>query len=500
MTVEKVGRAMSWSVIARVAGFAAGMAANIIVVRSLGAYNWGIISALQSIGGFVAAIVALGLGNAILKFLPEMRVRGDLPGFFRNIRRLIVIQIVVWLALMVLAHLFGDRLGQFFNDRYNRFGIYLQFAVAFMIFEIFNLLITNVLQSWYETKMLAIVTVITRACYILLLILFIMSGLGVIGYILAAAAANLGTCIALLPLARRLVGGEGETAGSPPSTRRILLFSLPFVVTGILNQIVWRHSEVILLGHFHDLEIAGMFGLAYRIPQLMLEFIPMTIWPIVLAGASEVYSRNRGDLPDAIDTYYRLLFILVMPVAAMGFAFARPFIPILYGSEMVPAALLTQMFFVVFSYSFIYTPLSMTLYVMGKSWINMLVFSFLAVVNIGLDLALIPRYGLWGAFFPVSAAFIAGVATFAIVVGRVKPDVKIPVAFIARCYTAAVPAALLSLTSARWSSAPALAVQIVAGLFLLIAGFRLMGVIGEKEKGLIRKLPLPLKERILSVF
>jgi O-antigen/teichoic acid export membrane protein len=306
---------------------------------------------------------------------------------------------------------------------------------------------------------------------------------------------------ALVPKVRSLMRAEERRPGAAaPGLRTVLRFSLPFVATALLNQIVWRHSEVLFLGHFTGVEEAGYFGLAYRTPQMLLEFIPLAVWPIVMAGTAEAYSRSAANLPRAIDLYYRMLFILVMPVAALGFAFARPLVPILFGEAMTPAAPFTQLFFVVFSYSFLYTPLSMALYVMEKSWVNMLVFAFLAVVNVGLDLALIPRWGLLGAFLPVAFVLVLGVLAFYTVLRRMRPDVVVPFGFIARCYAAVLPACLLALTAARWNSIAALAVQIPAGIALLIYGFRWMRVIGEGEKQLILKLPIPLKEHIIKVF
>jgi O-antigen/teichoic acid export membrane protein len=275
---------------------------------------------------------------------------------------------------------------------------------------------------------------------------------------------------------------------------------LPFVATGLLNLIVWRQSEVLFLGAFHGETAAGFFGLAYTVPQLLLEFVPLTVWPLVMAGMSEAYARNPARLPDAIALYYRLLYVLVIPVAALGFAFARPLVPVIYGNEMLPAALFAQLFFVVFSYAFLYTPLSMALYVTGKSWVNMLIFAFLAVVNIGLDLALIPRYGLWGAFVPVAFVMILGVAVFYIVSSRIVRNMYIPVLFIVRCYLAALPTAAIALAAERWSGPVALTLQIVAGVVLLIACFRFLRVMGPQERELIAKLPIPLKGAILKLL
>jgi hypothetical protein len=107
---------------------------------------------------------------------------------------------------------------------------------------------------------------------------------------------------------------------------------------------------------------------------------------------------------------------------------------------------------------------------------------------------------MWGAIGSVSFVLLMGVILFHAVMRRVRPDVKTPVGFIARCTIAAAPTCLLSLLADRWTSPAALALLATAGLLLLFAGFRALKVIGDEEKEMIRMLPIPAKERILSVF
>jgi O-antigen/teichoic acid export membrane protein len=500
MSLERVSGAMYWSVLAKATRFGAGIISNILIVRSLGATDWGMYSVIKSLFAFASTVIMLGAGNAVLRFLPLVRVRGGIRSFMATLKRLIVIQIAVWAVLLSVVYLAGDNLQGLFGGRFEGLGYYLLFAVGFVIFEVFLGLVTSVVQSWYETKWYAIVTFIGNAIYVILLIYFLKSGAGILGILLSGAIVNIAMSVMLLPQSRRLVATEQGTPEEDTNIGTVLRFSLPFVATGLLNLIVWRQSEVLFLGAFHGEAAAGYFGLAYTMPQLLLEFVPLTIWPLVMAGMSEAYARDPGKLPNAIALYYRLLYVLVIPVAALGFAFARPLVPVIYGNEMMPAALFVQLFFVVFSYSFLYTPLSMALYVTGKSWVNMVAFAFLAVVNIGLDLALIPRYGLWGAFIPVAFVMILGVAVFYIMASRIVRNIYIPVSFIIRCYLAALPTAALALTAVRWSGPVALPLQILAGTVLLIACFRFLRVMGPQERELIAKLPIPLKGAILKLL
>jgi O-antigen/teichoic acid export membrane protein len=500
MIVEKAGRAMSWSVVAKVARFVAMPLSYVVIVRALGEHDWGVLSVLRTVTGFALVVIMLGGGRAALRYIPEVRVRGGMRELLSAMGRLGILQATAWALLTAAAYLFGERISHFFHQDPSVFVRFLVIALGLVLFEAGMALTMNLLQSWYETRRMAFVMIIGNAVYVTLLILFMRWNLGIAGVLAAGGAVNLMMILLLVPEVVVLMRRPPAEDSPGPGVTRMLKYSLPFVATGLLNQIIWRHSEVLFLGHYTGMEAAGYFGLAYRIPQMTLEFIPLSIWPIVMAGISERYAENPGRLGESIDLYFRLLFLLIVPVAAMGIAFSEPLVPLLFGQQMQPAASMTRLFFIVFSYSFLYTPLSMALYVMEKSWVNMLVFTALAIVNIGLDLALIPRFGLWGAFFPVSAVMLLGIAAFRFVAGRYDPELSIPVGFIGRCCLAGLPTALLGISASRWNSPVALAVQMVIGVFFIFTGLKLLKVFGDREKELMLRLPIPMKERIVSIL
>jgi len=501
MELAKIGRAMSWNAMARIARFVAGPIAYIIIVRSLGEYNWGLLSILKTIMGFSLILVMAGGGKALLKFIPEMKVRGGIGKFYGTVRRLLLIQCSVWAVLLVLSWLMSDRIAHLYRVQDLNFEFLLVVAVGFVLFQFMMSLVTKVLQAVYETKLLGFVILGGNILYIICLILFLkLVNMGIPGVLLAGGVSNIAMILVITPTIRRLFTDKDTDEEPVPDLMQVMKFSLPFVVTGLLNQIVWRQSEVLFLGHFTGMEEAGYFELAYRMPQMLLEFIPLAIWPIIMAGMSESYSQDRKQLSRGIRLYFKLLYITVIPVAAMGFAFSGELIPVLYGESMALSGLFAQMFFVVFSYSFLYTPLSMSLYVMEKSWVNMLIFSLLAVINVGLDFALIPHFGLWGAFIPVAFVMVIAVVVFYFAIKRFRKDIEVPIKFIGRCYLAGIPTALLALAAWKWHHPIALAVQMIVGVILLTLSFRLLKIIGEREKEIIMQMPIPFKRIIVAVL
>jgi O-antigen/teichoic acid export membrane protein len=289
----------------------------------------------------------------------------------------------------------------------------------------------------------------------------------------------------------RPVPRESGVTGRSVDLGTAVRYSLPFLAIGILNLITWRQSEVLFLGHFRTAAEAGYFDLAYRLPQMVLEFVPGAIWPLVMAGFAEVYTRDPGALRRATDAYYKLLFLLVAPLSIGGVLTGDLAVRLLYGGQYDLSGTVCQVFFMVFALSFIATPLSMVLYVLERPGIGLAIYAVNAAINVGLDLLLIPRYGVWGAVIPVSLVIFLSPVPYLFVLRRLGADVEVPWGFLARVYGAsAVMFALWPLRA--WVTGPWSLIGLTgAGVVLYGLGLRFLRVLGPAEQSLIERANLP---------
>jgi len=495
---------MVWSVVARGGRIALGFASGIIVVRTLGPHDYGVLSLVRALLMFAVVLVGAGMGQAILKFLPETRVASDAAAARRLLRTAVAINLVVWAALVTASYLTRGALESFFP--YEGLGVIVTAAFALALFEVFFVLIARILEAGYDTKRLSFASIAGHVVYIAALLVVLPRGGAVLGVLAAAAAGNVVACSILLAPARAALAGGGETAdggaaGATPSQiplGRLFRFSAPLVLVGLLVQVVWRQSETIFLGYFRTAEETGFFDLAYRLPQQMLEFVPTAVWPLVMAGFSELYARNASEMGDAIDRYYRMLFMLCTPICAVGIVLGGVAVPIVFTPEMAPAAVPTQVFFAIFTVSFFGTPLSMTLYVLEKTHLNLIVYLCLAAVNVGLDLLLIPKYGVAGAIVPVALVTVAAPFVYRGIVGRYVANVRIPFGFIGRCFLASGAVLLLAPFTRFVTGAAHLAVALALAGVLIVLAFRVFRVVGEREREMLGAVPIPGADRLLK--
>jgi O-antigen/teichoic acid export membrane protein len=184
----------------------------------------------------------------------------------------------------------------------------------------------------------------------------------------------------------------------------------------------------------------------------------------------------------------------------MGAVLGGRIIPVLYGDAMAPAGVPTQIFFLIFPISFFGTPLSMALYVIEKSYANLIVYLALAVVNVSLDLLLIPRFGIIGAVIPVGLVIAASPVIYKRLLGRYVSGTRIPYAFIGKCFLASSPVLLLLPFAGFINDAFGLAAAVAAACALVLAGAKTVKLIGKEERDMLGSVPIPAVKWLVKML
>jgi O-antigen/teichoic acid export membrane protein len=493
-TTQRIGTAMAWSVASRAGRFVLGFASSVLVVRGLGNHDYGVLSAVRSVLMFVVLLAGFGTGQTLLRFLPALRVAHAGTSARALVRRVALVHVGVWLAMVGLAFALQGPIERALNVPGS--GLFVAIGIGLALFEVLFALLANVLNAAYDTARLSAASLASHAVYIAVVVPALRAGWGVTGVLVAAAAGNALACAMVWPRLKPAIDWGSDPSPATVSGARIWRYSLPFAAIGVLNLIVWRQSETLLLAHFRSPEETGYFDLAYRLPQTILEFVPGTVWPLVMAGMSEAYARDPARLSGAIQRYYRMLFALCTPLCVLGALLGGRAVSVLFGEAMQPAAVPTQLFFVIFTVSFLSTPLSMALYVLEKTSVNLLIYIALAIINVGLDLILIPKFGVPGAMIPVAIAIALQPVVYFVAVRRFIPGVSIPFGFVGRCLAGSAPAAVV-VGILHWvPGIPGLVAAGLVALPVLLVSFRVARIFGEGELAALRAIPVPLAARM----
>jgi O-antigen/teichoic acid export membrane protein len=518
-TGQKVTGAMSWILVPRAIQVAVSLVTSILIVRKLGRFDYGTLSVLRSLLCLAVVVLGLGLGQAINRFIPELRVTDRRHEGRGLLYRCLLLQSAFWVVACLVLFLLRGVL----QTHYSTYGDLLLLGVFLSLAEVAAGTVTQYAIASYRTREMALAaglgTLVLAGGTVLLLHL----GTRVPGVLIASAAGFAATTVALGLLLRRGSTDSGgapgfaasAASGSSPGRaagwdtvlgamavpwKRFLGYALPWVPNFLLLFVVWRQSETILLGIFRSREEAGFFDLAYKLPMLVLEFVPSAVYPLVLAGFAETATVARGRMTAVIETYYRLLFFIVTPLALLGVAMGDTLLTRMYGENMAQAGPYCQAFFLVFAAGFLGTPLSMTVYIFEKVWVNVLLNVAYGVVVLGLDLLLIPRYGLLGATIPTSLVTVITPFVRYAIARRYLEDIRIPWAFIGRTFLASSP--LLGLAWAkRWATdLPRTALLLLAAAIVTLLCYRWARVLRTEDREFLLRSRIPARKWILRII
>jgi len=497
-TRDKMTGALYWTFLPRVVQTVVTLGTSVVIFRTLGEFDAGRLKIVQAALTGIIIFFNLGLMQALNRFVPEIRVSAGVDQSRALLFRCLGLQSGLWF-FSVLALFLGRKFLYDFQPEYARIFL---LGVLLSVVQVSASTMNSYAIASYKAREVAVSLSLGTLVSAGMTVALFAVGLRIEGVLYAIAIGHLANFLIVVWMLRRFHGEKKSlrTTGSEFPWSRLLRYAVPWVPNNFLHFLVWGSSETLLIGRFHSPEMAGFFDRAYTLPQQAMEFIPNAIYPLVLASFSESSKVTKERIPEIISYYYRLLFFAVVPIAYIGFVLGDLVVIALYGNEYAAAGPYCQVFFLIFMTTFFGTPLSMAIYVVEKVWVNLLLNVGYAAITIGLDLWLIPKYGLLGATIPTG--FVTALTPFIRwhIAKRYVPGLTIPWAFILKIFTASSPIFLLFFLK-PWadSTLKLLPLTILAGLVAALC-YRVFRVLGPEERAFISSSKLPAKELILRIL
>lgn len=378
-----------------------GFLARVVIARFVGPIGYGGVSLGYTMLTASSIVVVLGLDNGIGRYLP----RFDDPGRRRGVL-VSAYQIVVPASVLLGAAvaLFADQIAaRVFTDPgvapvVRVFGLAIPFA-AFVRLTVGT--IRGMRSSLPRVLIREITLPVVRFSLVAAAVFLGYEAVGVAwGYALAYAAA------AALA-AYYLVGYTPLTADAAPAQDRteLLAFSVPLMVTAAMN-LVFQSADTFLLGYLSTTGTVGVYNVVYPLANLLL--ISLTAFTFIfMPTISGYHAEGRRD---RMERTYQLvtkwILFATLPLALAFAAFPRTVIGYTFGFEYAAGAPALALLALGFFVHVVAGPSGDALMAMGRSRLMMAITVTVAVVNVGLNLALIPRNPLLGAAAATTVGFL----------------------------------------------------------------------------------------------
>jgi O-antigen/teichoic acid export membrane protein len=466
---------------------------QVLIVRFLSQTAFGAFAYALSIVMLTQGVMSLGLGRAITRFVPIYHEEGDHDRLFGSLLLFPGTILSLGLAVALLVHSFPGLLGSFVSD---------ELAVSLILIMIFlapvqalDELLVGLFASFASARSIFFRKhVVAPGLKLAVVLLLITTGQNVsflaAGYLAVSALGVVVYSWMLIRLMKRMGVFDHfrrRTINIP--WREVFGFSIPLMTTDLV-YIVMNTVNVVLLEHFHDTVSVATFR-AVQPTAKMNQLIMVSFATLYMPMASRLFARNDRE---GINQLYWQSAIWIacftFPVFALTFSIAKPITILLYGARYEQSAGILALLAFGYYFNAALGFNGMTLKVFNKMRYVVALNFTTALVNLGLNVFLIPRYGAIGAAWGTLCALIfhnilkqAGL--------RLGTGISLFEWRYARVYVSIILTAALLLVVQLATSAPVYASIALAGLgsFLVLRLNRRTLTLGETFPEVMR-LPL----------
>ncbi len=177
--------------------------------------------------------------------------------------------------------------------------------------------------------------------------------------------------------------------------KKFLSMSWPLALMVVFSTI-YGQTDSIMMGYFGQITQNGWYNAAFKIIGVVL--IPATLISQSFYPALSVsFKKSKQDFQKIWNYFMGSLIVIAVPMVIGGILLASKIINFLYDKRYAPSALAFQILVIMAGVMFIYYPLSQVLVVSNQQKKSFWAIFLGAIINIILNLILIPKFSLYGA-------------------------------------------------------------------------------------------------------
>ena len=359
---------------------------TIMLPRYLGASSYGKLYFAISITNVFAIMVEFGLNSLVSREIAKKPE--STTAYLVNAA---LLKVGLWVVAFAIMNAFV-RIADY--PPTTRLAV-LILGAAIMITSMSSLLVA-VLQATRHINWVAISSIAEKAVLTVLGVAALLAGYGML--VIAAimlVSALVGLVLDLVWFAKLSRTAPVHEGWEGLTLKPLFVKALPFFSVVFLGAIYFR-VDVIIMSLVKSSVVVGWYGASYRLfetTNLIPEAFMFAFFPVFCRMAV----RGDNSLALATQKALDLLLLIGIPIAVGLFTLATPIVSTLYGAQFLPAA--GSLRLLALATPFLYTNASFVQLLVATDRQKKLAMTagVAAVVNVGLNLLLIPRYGHIGA-------------------------------------------------------------------------------------------------------
>lgn len=409
-SLKKIARGTGIAMLAMLLGLLLQLIARLIIARYGLQANYGIFSLALVVLNFTMMLASLGLHRGATRYIAYFRGKQEVG----KIRGTISVSLKLTTAASVIICI-----AIFFSAEAIALNIFHApdlvpalrvFAIGIPFFTLINILAAIFRgfekvepQAYFQYILVNLLFLLFLSGVILLDLPFIAVFYTYLAALILAFIALVVYTVKKLPQLMVFTDSKADIA----IRRELLIFSLPLLATAMISVIIlW--TDTLMLGYFKIPEIVGLYNAAHPLAY----FIAMPLTALVLIYtpvATSLYSQNlMAELRRNYTVLTKWLSFLILPIFLVLCLFPEAVLNLFFGSAYMAAAPALRILSIGLIISNLFGPNGSTLIAMGKSRFVMWSALAMAIVNVFLNIVLIPPLGIVGAATASAVSLILG--------------------------------------------------------------------------------------------
>lgn len=368
---------------------------RIIIVRYLTQSEYGILSITIAILSVTVTFALLGFREGVPRYISYYRGKKDTSRQWSTITSALWIVLLASIGFGTIIFLASGTIARIFHTP--ELELILKMVALATPFDALIYLLVAIFRGFDRVEIKVYFhDILLYTLHILLFITAVFLKLSFMGIIYAYLGSYLLTALILAIYSVLKIPQLISKVAAKPAAKRLVMFSLPLLVTNLMLYIM-NWTDTLMLGYFKNTQMVGLYNAAAPIAKFI---------PVVLASMVFIYTPTATiffskDQIDEIRTLYasvtKWVFSLTIPLIFMFLLYPDKTIALVFGSRYSQAAIVLQLLSLgAFVHTFL-GPNRSSLIVVGKSKLLMIIDIFSGLLNVSLNLYLIPRLGITGA-------------------------------------------------------------------------------------------------------
>jgi len=409
VSLKQVARGTGIASIGLGVSFILAFISKLLVARYGTEAEYGIFSLATTVFLICATIGTLGLQSGLSRSIAYARSKmqdAKVQGFIKaSLQFTFIASIILAIILLAIADILAENV---FHEP--ALGTPLRMLALAIPFIILIRIVVSIFLGFEQVKAKVFFQDIIRNGIFPLVLLIIISLHLSFNYIYYAYLASfIVTCLLLIIFAMRHIPSKTKLLAIPRfdhTARELFTFSMPLLGIAMIQLIIgW--TDTIMLGYFRSTGEVGLYNVSFPLAHFVV--YPLTA---VLIVYQPVMSRLYGqDLVREVGRTFTVIskwvFFASLPLSLAFFLFPEAALGFMFGEGYIEAAGALRILSLGWVLSNLMGPNGGTLIAMGRSIFMMWAILAIALINVILNIVLIPTQGIEGAAIASAAAIVA---------------------------------------------------------------------------------------------